>query len=141
MQTDKTMTIGVENETKVWQSVKELVRQQLKRYETTIEEDEEILKRNSLESSLSGNAVNCITFRFGEKEVLRFLDKAATQFIQVLKEDSYSEKEFEPLSVDEKYQEYVITILLPLMEGAKDDDSFKSFDDEDQEKSTEPVDV
>ena len=61
-----------------------MVRQQLKRYETTIEEDEEILERNSLEPSLTYNAVNCITFRMGEKEVLRFLDQAATQFLKVL---------------------------------------------------------
>lgn len=46
--------------------------------------------RNSKEKFLSDNAVNCVIYRKGEKEVLRFLNKASTKFLEVLesKEDA-----------------------------------------------------
>ena len=48
--------------------------------------------------------VNCVNFRIGEKQVLRYLDQAATQFIQILEAKSECDDEFkfEPIVVDEK---------------------------------------
>ena len=76
--------LSVENEIQIWNSVRDVVIQQQQRYETNIEEDEEILLRNSKEKFLSDNAVNCVIYRKGEKEVLRFLNKASTKFLEVL---------------------------------------------------------
>ena len=77
------------------------------------------------------------------------MDQAATQFISALElKAGDAERGFEPLVVDEKYQDYVNKTLMPLLEGelprddeSDDNDSFKSFDQEDGEGETEPVDV
>ena len=76
------------------------------------------MKRNRKVKHLSNNAVNCVIFRKGEKEVLKFLDEAATQFINALElKAGDAERGFEPLVVDEKYQDYVNKTLMPLLEG------------------------
>ena len=110
--------LSVENEIQIWNSVRDVVIQQQQRYETNIEEDEEILLRNSKEKFLSDNAVNCVIYRKGEKEVLRFLNKASTKFLEVLEsKENASKQELEPIVVDEKYQKYVNATLEPLLKG------------------------
>ena len=66
---DKISGQSVANEKKVWGSIKELCEQALQKYPTTWEQDNEILK----DESLTFNQRNCVLFRSGEKEILHFL--------------------------------------------------------------------
>lgn len=65
---------NIENEVKAWALIKETCEAALKRYPTTLLEDIELLRNGD---NLSFNQKMCITFRRGEKEILKFLIECA----------------------------------------------------------------
>lgn len=60
--------ISKENELEVLSALKLACEERLREFETTIEQDTEILKNEEL----SFNEVNCVGLRLGEKEILKF---------------------------------------------------------------------
>lgn len=66
---EKVLGQSVANERKVFESIKQLCEAALQKYPTTLEQDIEALK----DESLTFNHSNCILFRSGEKEILHFL--------------------------------------------------------------------
>lgn len=60
----------VENELKAWAYIREIAERYLGWYPNTLEEDIELL---SNDKALSFNQKNCILYRKGEKEILKFL--------------------------------------------------------------------
>ena len=72
--------ISKANEKKVWIRIKTMAQEYLSRYPNTLEEDMEILERDSL----TFNERNCTLFRSGEKEILHFLVEMADYVLNVL---------------------------------------------------------
>ena len=55
--------ISVENEIRVWETVKRVVKERLDGYPEGLEEDTESLKRDLEEKKMSENERNCLEFR------------------------------------------------------------------------------
>jgi histone-lysine N-methyltransferase SETD3 len=72
--------MNLENETKVWVRISQLVNESLSRYTTSLQEDQEMLEKDDKEHNLSYNERNCILFRMGEKEILEFLKTCSERF-------------------------------------------------------------
>lgn len=76
---------GLENEIKVWLKIDSLVDASLAKYDTTYQEDLDVLAKDDQEKCLTYNQRNCILFRSGEKKILHFLKDAATTFGRLTK--------------------------------------------------------
>lgn len=106
----KTPPISVENESEMWARVKAICQTSLAKYKTTLEEDRELLKGNSL----TQNQKNCTLIRLGEKEILHFYITMAPIMMDLYsrtkKEVSkmQSKKEFNP------YLNYITKVMIPL---------------------------
>ena len=57
----------------------------LSKYPNTLQEDIEILKRNSEENNLTFNEKNCIMIRKGEKQILQYLVSCADKVSELAK--------------------------------------------------------
>ena len=75
--------INIENETKVWLRIAKLATESLKKYDTTLQEDNEILEKDDKEKTLTYNERNCILYRQGEKIILDFLLTCSDRFIKI----------------------------------------------------------
>ena len=62
--------ISRENESAAWKHINNLAQTTLKKYPTSIQEDNMILKRNEQNPTLTTNQKNCILYRKSEKVVL-----------------------------------------------------------------------
>ena len=94
---------GLENEIRVWLRIDALVDASLAKYETTYQEDLDLLAKDEQEKCLTYNQRNCILFRSGEKKILHFLKEAAAIFARLTKmslKDAVKEvnlmKDFDP---------------------------------------------
>ena len=74
-----------QNEMAAWKHIKKLAEEALKRYPTTLDEDLEILARDSNERTLSNNIRNCIIYRKSEKAILHFLKECAAKAENLMK--------------------------------------------------------
>ena len=81
--------ISLENEKLTLQLLTDICSEQLKYYPTTAEEDERMLKGNSL----TYNQRNCIMFRASEKNTLRLLIEVAQRGMQILEGGLLTEEE------------------------------------------------
>lgn len=75
--------INIENETRVWLRIAKLATESLKKYDTTLQEDNEILEKDDKEKTLTYNERNCILYRHGEKIILDFLLTCSDRFIKI----------------------------------------------------------
>ena len=76
---------GYENEIKVWLKIDSLVEVSLSKYDTTYQEDLDLLEKDDQEKFLTNNQRKCILLRSGEKKILHFLKDAATIFARLTK--------------------------------------------------------
>lgn len=72
--------MNLENETKMWVRIEQLVNDSMSRYTTTLQEDLELLEKDDKEHNLTYNERNCILFREGEKQILEFLKVSSWRF-------------------------------------------------------------
>ena len=82
--------ISIKNERKVLRRVKKMAEEIYQQYETTLEEDQEVLKKDDeapADQKLSFNQRNCVLMRSGEKEILTFLMRAADTLLPMLDMD------------------------------------------------------
>lgn len=82
--------ISIKNERKVLLRVKQMAEEIYQQYETTLEEDYEVLKKDdeaAEDQKLSFNQRNCVLMRSGEKEILTFLVRAADSLVPMLDMD------------------------------------------------------
>lgn len=68
------------NEIQVWQAVKTICTDYLNEYPTTLDQDIELLK----DDSLTFNQRNCVLFRSGEKEILVYFIEFADLCLSLL---------------------------------------------------------
>lgn len=70
--------ITIQTEVRLWERVKTIANLNMQKYETTYQEDQEILKQE-----MSFQARNCVVLRAGEKKILQFLIDTADLFIKI----------------------------------------------------------
>ena len=63
----------LENETQAWELIYQIANDYLARYPTTLEEDYSILDKERRDPILTTNKRNCISYRYTEKVVLKYL--------------------------------------------------------------------
>jgi hypothetical protein len=88
------------------------------RYGQSIKEDEEILKKNSVEHHLSVNEFNCIRYRQEEKSVLHDIIMMTNQVLPILVDDITVVKAREIVSktiYDERILAYINASIVPLV--------------------------
>ena len=78
-------TWGLDLEIKVWRKIDSLVDASLSKYDTTYQEDLDVLKKDDKEKCLTYNQRNCILFTSGEKKILHFLKDTAKVFARLTK--------------------------------------------------------
>jgi len=70
--------LSPKNELRVLKKIQELCQKELSRYNTSLAEDEEIIKNDNLKLiTLTNNLRNCIIMRMSEKKILTFYLKFA----------------------------------------------------------------
>ena len=105
--------LSIENETDVLQRIQKLAESQLKKYPTTLEEDQKILETNK---SLDFNQRNCVLMRSGEKSVLKFLIRLVQIGLELIAMPLKKAKDhFGKMPDRDAYDKYVTMVLFPLM--------------------------
>ena len=74
-----------ENELRAWQYITKVIEGALSLYSTTLEEDQQILKKDQQENHLSINERNCILYRKGEKAILHYVKDCALKVEKMVK--------------------------------------------------------
>jgi len=69
--------MSLENEIATWKYIDGRADAALAKYPNTLEEDNNILERDSTENFLGFNKRNCVIYRKGEKELLYYLKDCA----------------------------------------------------------------
>lgn len=98
--------LNVQNEKKVLGKFYDMVKEGIAKYQTTIEEDEEILK-----GELTENQRNCTLMRHGEKTILKFFEEMIPN---VLKMFDMPLKEVKKVAKGSKYEDYINNSVLVL---------------------------
>lgn len=105
---------GLENEIKVWRRIDSLVDASLAKYETTYQEDLDLLAKDDQEKCLTYNQRNCVLFRSGEKKILHFLKDAATTFARLTKmSQKDAKKEVNQMKDFDQCLDYFKNCILP----------------------------
>ena len=97
--------------------IKKLCTDALKLYQTTLQEDMEILAKDDQDQTLSFNLRNCVLFREGEKEILHFYIEfsdymtslCSMKFREAKKETQQLPKQFESA------RDYIHQSIMPLL--------------------------
>ena len=82
--------ISLQNELDAWIRIENIVKAALSLYPTSVEEDMNILERESQHDSLPQSLKNCIVYRRSEKAILDFLQDCAKK-VQILSRMNTSE--------------------------------------------------
>lgn len=78
--------LDLETELNAWKLTLDYAQKALKKYPTTMKEDEEILaKVESGKMELSYNKSNCLKLRIGEKRILHFIVETSEAIIELSK--------------------------------------------------------
>lgn len=109
--------ISIPNEIKVLQSLAAASEGMLKHYDTTLEEDNKILKDPKLK--LSMNLRNCVLMRRGEKEVYHFYIEMAKECIPFLQMPWKDLKRHAAkcYSGKGKFDQYITLVIVPLVKA------------------------
>ena len=112
----KKLKTDLETEKSVWLRVSLLAEQALSRFDTSYEEDIELLKQADEYISIDDNTRNCILFRMGEKEILKFLLSLSEQFTFILQQDyATAKKSIVTYKGHCGYESYVRNTVLMLL--------------------------
>lgn len=76
--------LSIRNERKVLEKIYKLSKESYDKYETTLEEDLKILEERT---DLTFNERNCVLYRSGEKQILKFLMTSAQKMLPLLDMD------------------------------------------------------
>lgn len=105
---------GLENETKVWLMIDSLVDQFLSIYDTTYQQDLELIEKDDKKKCLDRNQRNYILDRADEKKILLFLKDKAKVFAGLTKlSQEDAKKEVDQLKDFEKCLNYFENCILP----------------------------
>ena len=74
---------GLDNEIKVWLKIDSLADEALSKYDTTYQEDLDLLEKVYSKHVLTYNERNCVLFRSGEKKILLSLKEKAKVFARL----------------------------------------------------------
>ena len=132
LKTNNNTPFSLENEKNVFEKIKEIMTNYLKKYPTTLENDVKYFEKNK--KNMDFNQYNCYVIRIGEKEILNFYLNMASYILKLLNTSSndikvlynklnliYINKFRNKNSVDEelsKYKDY-LKILFPLLINKK----------------------
>ena len=132
LKTNNNTPFSLENEKNVFEKIKEIMTNYLKKYPTTLESDVKYFEKNK--KNMDFNQYNCYVIRIGEKEILNFYLNMASYILKLLNTSSndikvlynklnliYINKFRNKNSVDEelsKYKDY-LKILFPLLINKK----------------------
>ena len=76
---------SLDNEIKVWLKIDALADEALSKYDTTYQEDMDLLDKAYSKHVLTYNERNCVLFRSGEKKILHSLKEKAKVFARLTK--------------------------------------------------------
>ena len=110
---------NLENELKVWETVKTLANESLILYPNSLEDDEALLKKDDSKHMFSYNKRNCILFRSGEKKILHFLIQTCDRMHALSKlSQKDAKKEVNKFKDFDGCMDYFKSVFLPLMTGS-----------------------
>jgi protein-histidine N-methyltransferase len=98
--------ISIENEKKVLLKFQEMIKQGISKYQTSLEDDQEILK-----GELTENQTNCILMRMGEKVILNFFLDMINFVLTLI---DLPQKEIKRAAKGSKYEVYIANSILLL---------------------------
>jgi hypothetical protein len=89
-------------------------------YDTTLQEDTEILESDDQNKLLTSNERNCVLYRHGEKVILNFLIDSSTKILKLLSlSQKEAKKEVSKYKNFDRCMDYVRNVIYPLIEYGK----------------------